>query len=62
MAARKAKNKDLPVGRITDMGLEFVRPNGSVVIFTSKEYERRQADRRLEIKTHIPKYYNRFGE
>ena len=59
MAARK---KDLPIGRITDKGLEFTMPNGSVFIFTSKEYQERQADRRLEIKTHIPKYYNKFGE
>ena len=62
MAKRKKVEKDLPIGRITDVGLEFTRPDGSVIIFTSMEYEQRQADRRLEIKTHIPHYYNRFGE
>ena len=59
MAAHK---KELPYGEITDMGLKFTLPNGHVIIFTSKEYEERQSDRRLEIKTYIPKYYTKYGE
>ena len=57
-----AKEKGVPVGRITDLGLEFTKPDGQVIIFSTIEGRKRREDRRLELLNRIPKYYNRFGE
>ena len=62
MAVRRTGKQQLPVGRITDLGLEFTQPNGKVIIFSTIEGRKRREDRRLEILQRIPKYYNRFGE
>ena len=59
---RKVNKKELPIGRITDLGIEFFHSSGEISIFSTIEGRKIREDRRLEVLKRIPKYYNRFGE